>query len=251
MNSEKSIIETKQIGQNVNIGEYCVIRGNVKIGNNVIIHPHVIINDGVEIGDNVEIFSGALIGKEPKAPDIISRKLNFHKEIHIGESCSIGPFSIIYYDVEIGNNCLIGDAVAIRENCKIGSRCIIGLHVSINYNVIVGDDTNIMTKSHITGNTTIGKKVFISAGVCMANDNNFGILGYDERSIRGPVIEDYAKIGVGAILLPNVRIGENALVAAGAVVTKTVERNSQVMGVPARHVRYIPSAQRNNHITES
>lgn len=55
-------IECRQIGENVQIAEYCVIRSDVKIGNNVIIHPHVTIYEGVEIADNVEIFSGALIG---------------------------------------------------------------------------------------------------------------------------------------------------------------------------------------------
>lgn len=242
--NDRSVIETERIGENVHIGEYCILRADVKIGNNVIIHPHVVINEGVEIGDNVEIFFGAIIGKEPKAPGITARELSFRKRIHIGEACSIGPYSIIYYDVDIGNNCLMGDAVAIRENCNVGNRCIIGRHVSLNYNVRVGDDTIIMTKTHVTGNTQIGKKVFISAGVCMANDNNFGILGYDEDSIRGPVIEDYARIGVGALLLPNVRIGENAVVAAGAVVTKDVEKNSEVMGVPARHVKYLPPAKK-------
>ena len=244
MKTEKSTVETKKIGQNVHIGEYCIIRASATIGNNVIIHPHVIINDGVEIGDNVEIFSGTIIGKEPKAPDIISRILTYNNEIHIGKSCSIGPNTIIYYDVNIGNNCLIGDTVAIRENCRIGNRCIIGMHVSLNYNVTVGDDTKIMTKSHVTGNTLIGKNVFISAGVCMANDKNFGTNGYDEGSIKGPVIEDYAKIGVGAILLPDVRIGENAIVAAGAVVTKNVEKNSKVMGVPARHRIYVNPSEK-------
>ena len=240
MISEKSTVETKDIGKNVQIGEYCVIRNNVKIGDNVIIHPHVIIDEGVIIEDNVEIFAGALIGKEPKAPDIIARKLNFSRKILIGRHCVIGPHSIIYYDVSIGQKCLLGDAVAIRENCKVGDRCILGRHVSLNYNVFIGDDSIIMTKSHITGNTHIGKKVFISAGVCMANDNNFGDMGYDENNIRGPVIEDFVKIGVGAVILPNIRIEENALVAAGAVVTRDVKKNSEVMGVPARHIKYLP-----------
>lgn len=234
-----SVVQTDQIGENVAIFEFCVIRPNVKIGNNVIIHPHVIIYEGTEISDNVEIFSGTVIGKEPKSPDILARSLDFVKKVRVGANTSIGPNVIIYYDVVIGNNCLIGDAVAIREKCIIGNRCILGRHVSLNYNVIVGDDSTIMAKSHMTGNTNIGKSVFIGVGVNTANDNYFGARGYDADLIKGPTIGNNAKIGVGAILLPNIQIGENALIAAGSVVTKNVDRNSHVMGVPAKHIRYI------------
>lgn len=232
-------VQTTQTGKNVQIAEYCVIRSGVKIGNNVIIHPHVTIYDGVEIGDNVEIFPGAFIGKEPKAPGILQRDINYAKKIIIGEFCSVGPNAIIYYDVEIGDHCLLGDAVAIRENCRIGSRCILGRHVSLNYNVIIGNRTKIMASSHITGNSKIGDNVFIGVGVISANDNNFGASGYDEAAIQGPEIADGVKIGTGAILLPGVRIGENAIVSAGSVVTKSVESNSLVRGVPARHIKFL------------
>ena len=244
--NKNNTVECRQIGENVQIAEYCVIRADVKIGNNVIIHPHVTICDGVEIADNVEIFSGALIGKEPKAPGVLLREINFRKSVYIGESCSIGPNSIIYYDVEIGNFCLIGDAVAIRENCRIGNRCILGRHVSLNYNVTVGERSKIMANSHITGNSKIGNHVFIGVGVISANDNNFGKQGYDVNAIQGPIIDDHVRIGVGAILLPNIHIGANAMVSAGSVVTKDVEKNSLVMGVPARHVKFLNPLQENS-----
>jgi len=241
MISDKSVVQTDQIGENVSISEFCVIRPNVKIGNNVIIHPHVTICEGVEIDANVEIFSGVVLGKEPKSPDLLARRIDFVKSVFIGENSSIGPNAIIYYDVVIGNNCLIGDAVAIREKCIIGNRCVLGRHVSLNYNVVIGEGSIIMANSHLTGNTNIGKKVFIGVGVQSANDNYFGANGYDVAFTKGPTIGDNAKIGVGAIILPNIQIGENALIAAGSVVTKNVDRNSMVMGVPAKHIKYLDS----------
>lgn len=239
MISSKSTIQTKQIGSNTVIHEYCVIRSKVKIGNNVTIHPHVTIYGGVEIQDGVEIFHGAVIGKEPKGANILLRKLDYSRKVVIGENSSIGPYSIIYYDVDIGKNCLIGDAAAIREKCKIGAGCIIGRHVSLLYSVTVGAGSKIMTNSHITGNTKIGRNVIISVGVNTANDNNFGEQGYNKNLIGGPTIADHAKIGVGATILPNIKIGENAMVAAGSVVTKDVKKNSLVMGIPAKHIKYL------------
>lgn len=237
--NNKSVIETARIGLNTVISDFCVIRENVKIGNNVVIHPHVTIYDGVEIGDNVEIFSGVVIGKEPKAPNVLSREIEFRRRVNIGKHTILGANSIIYCDVVIGDNCLIGDNVAVREKCHIENSCILGMNVTLNYNVRVGRSTVIMAKSHITGNTRIGNNVFISVGVTMANDNNFGMKGYNEETISGPFISDYSKIGVGAVILPSVRIGKNALVSAGSVVTRNVAPNSQVMGVPARHIKYL------------
>lgn len=233
-----SVVETNSIGKNTTISEFCVIRQNVKIGNNVFIHPNVIINEGVEIEDGVEIFPGALIGKEPKGAGATARKLEFEKKIKIGANTSIGPNAIIYYDVIIGANCLLGDAVAIREKCRIGIKCIIGRHVSLLYNVVIDDETRIMTNSHISGNSVIGKNVFISVGVNSMNDNDFGENGYHEKVI-GQNIGDNVKIGGGATLLPNIKIGKNAVIASGAVVTRNVEGNSLVMGVPAKHQKFV------------
>ena len=238
MISKLAVVETENIGENVTIGEFCVIRKDVIIGDNVVIHPHVIINDGSEIGDNVEIFSGTVLGKEPKGAGVLTRPLEYQRKIIIGSQTSIGPNAIIYYDVSIGKKCLIGDAAAIREKCLIDNNCIIGRHVSLLYNVEVGKNTRIMTNSHLTGNTKVGENVFISVGVNSVNDNAFGEAGYDNH-IAGQFIENHVKIGPGVNLLPNIRICEYAVVAAGAVVTKDVERYSLVMGVPAKHVRFL------------
>ncbi|MDZ7634087.1 MAG: DapH/DapD/GlmU-related protein [Bacteroidales bacterium] len=192
-----------------------IVRNNVTIGNNVIIHPNVVINEGVRIADGVEIYPGAIIGKQPQGSVSSTENLIFLWMLKLAQNTSIGPNSIIYYDVIIGADCLIGDAVAISEKCIIGPRCIIGRNVSLLYNVIVGECTKIMTNSHITGNSIVGRDVVIGVGVNSVNDNNFGSTGYDRKEINGPVIEDNVKIGAGATLLPNITIGKNAVVGAG------------------------------------
>ena len=239
-NSELAIIKTQEIGQNVIIHPFTVIQELVKIGNNVIIHPHVVIESGVVIKDNTEIFPGAYLGKEPKGASVLARKPKFTQQLLIGKNCSIGPNAVIYYDVVIGNNCLVGDNASIREKTIVGEKCIIGRSVMINYNVKIGNNTKIMDLTNITGNCQIGHHVFISMQVSTANDNTIGTLGYDEATQQGPKINDGAKIGIGANLLPNIEIGENAIVAAGAVVTKNVLPNTMVAGIPARLVKHLP-----------
>lgn len=238
MISEKAVVQTNSIGVNVAIDEFAVIRHGVIIGNNVTIHPHVVIEPGVILGDNVEVFPGAYIGKEPKGPGL-ARRPSFEPWIKIGDNCNIGPHSVIYYEVEVGANTLIGDGASIREKCKIGFNCIISRHVTINYSASVGNYSKVMDGTHITGNCKVGNNVFIAPNVGMANDNALGKLSYDETAIIGPIIKDSASIGLGALLLPGVVIGENAVVGVGSVVTSDVPDTAVVMGVPARIKRYI------------
>jgi acetyltransferase-like isoleucine patch superfamily enzyme len=225
-----------KIGTDVSIGPYCVI-GSVTIGDETVIHPHVVITDGVTLGVGVEVFPGAIIGKEPKGAGAVARQPFFEKKIHIGDGCSIGPHAVVFYDVEIGNNTLLGEGASIREKCRVGSKCILSRYVTVNYETTIGDGTKIMDNTHITGKATIGRGVFISIQVGTTNDNVVRA-GFSDHVI-GPTIEDDVVIGAGAILLPGVVIGQGATVAAGAVVTKNVESLTLVAGVPARFVRQL------------
>lgn len=232
-----AVVETNLVGEDVTIKEFVIIRKDVRIGNRVVIHPNVVIEEGVVIGDDTEIFPGSYLGKIPKGVGATSRPIVYNPRLTIGANCSIGPHSVIYYDVDISHNTLVGDGVSIREGSRIGSYCIIGRHVTLNYNVLVGDHVKIMDHSWLAGNMIVGDDVFISGGVLTANDNDIGNQGYSDEHVIGPRIKDSARIGVGAIILPQVTIGENAVVAAGGVVTKDVAPYDLVMGIPAKYVR--------------
>ena len=210
MISKLAVVETHDIGREVTIGEFAIVRDGVKLGNNVVIHPHAIINQGATIGEGAEIFPYALIGKEPKGAGATARIPSFVRTISIGANSSIGPGAVIFYNVEIGENTLIGDGASIREQCVVGSRCIISRYVTVNYNTRIGNRTKIMDLTHITGNCIIGDDVFISTGVFTVNDNHLGATGYDEEEIKGPTVEDGAMVGAGAVLLPRIRVGRRA-----------------------------------------
>jgi acetyltransferase-like isoleucine patch superfamily enzyme len=83
----------------------------------------------------------------------------------------------------------------------------------------------------------IGEMVVISKGVTIRDSDNHSING--NKKISSPiVIEDKVWIGLNAIILKGVRIGSGSVIAAGAVVTKDVPRNTLVGGVPARVIRH-------------
>ncbi len=237
MINKMAVVETEQIGHHVEIGEFCVIRDGVTIGNNVVIHPNVIIESGVTIGDDVEIFPGSYIGKTPMGAGATARSIEYSPKVMIGDHCAIGPNAVIYYDVTIGNNTLLGDGASLREQVRVGHHCLISRYVTINYNTRIGNHTRIMDLTHITGNCEIGDNVFISILVATTNDNLVVEREYQEEKIRGAQIRNEATIGAGACLLPGVTINEGAFVAANAVVSKDVQKYDVVMGVPAKVVR--------------
>ena len=242
MISHLAVVQTQTIGTNVTIHEFSVVRENVSLGNNVTIHPHVVIESGVSIGDNVEIFPGAYVGKTPKGAGVLSRPINFEPVIFIGANSSIGPQAVIYYDVHIGNNTLIGDGASIREQCRIGNFNILGRYVTINYSVQTGNHVRIMDHSWLAGNMIIEDDVAISGGVYTTNDNGIGKDYYQEHIMQGAHIKHGARIGAGAVLLPNITLGRGSVVAAGSVVTKNVNDYTLVMGSPARCIRMIEEA---------
>lgn len=232
-------VETDAIGAGVIVGEFSVVRRGARLGNHVTIHPHVVVEAGVDLADGVEVFPGAYLGKEPKGAGVLARPLTFRPQLTIGSGSSIGPHAVIFYDVEIGEQTLIGDGASIREGCRVGSRCVVGRHVTLHYNATLGDRTKVMDLAHVTGDCTVGADVFISVGVMMVNDNAIGRDGYSERIVRGPTIEDGVAIGAGAILTAGVRVGRGAVVGAGSLVAGDVTPLTMVVGTPARVIRHL------------
>jgi acetyltransferase-like isoleucine patch superfamily enzyme len=155
----------------------------------------------------------------------------------------IGANAVLYRGVALGRNVLIGDGATIRENSIVDDNSIIGNNVTMQNSVYVGRNSRVLDLSHITAHVSIGDNVFISVSVMTMNDNSMAQGG----ELLPPQIFDGARVGGGALILPGVAIGENALVAAGSVVTKSVDANIRVQGIPAK--RYgLPVPQTDDQI---
>ncbi len=126
----------------------------------------------------------------------------------------------------------------ILSGMKIGKGSVV--HMWANFfdpnNIVIGEDTIVGDNAFLDGRDrlTIGNHVDIASGVMIYNSEH-DLEGEDFSARIEPVqIEDYVFIGPRAIILPGVKIGKGAVIAAGAVVTKDVSDFEIVGGVPAK-----------------
>jgi acetyltransferase-like isoleucine patch superfamily enzyme len=152
------------------------------------------------------------------------------EDVKLGKDVRLAPF-VNLYGCEIGDYTKIGAFVEIQKNSKIGTKCKISSHTFICEGVTIEDN------------------VFVGHGVVFINDSYprattpEGELQTEENwTVENTLVKRGASIGSGATILAKVTVGENAIVGAGSVVTKSVPADTVVAGNPARVLRTITLA---------
>ncbi len=238
------ISNSAKLGKDITFAKNVIIEDNVTIGNNCVLGYNVVIRRGTSIGDNVRIDDNTVIGKYP-----MRATLSIFKEgknlfpTNIGGNCLIGANTVIYIGSSISDNVLIADLTSIRENTKIGEYTIIGRGVTIENYVKIGKRCKLESECYITAYSELEDYVFIAPGVVTSNDNYLGRTEERFKHFKGVIVKRGGRIGANAVILPGKTIGEDALVAAGSVVTKDVPSRKIVMGSPARVIRDVPEEQ--------
>jgi acetyltransferase-like isoleucine patch superfamily enzyme len=148
-------------------------------------------------------------------------------DVQLGVDVKLSRF-INLYGCEIGDESKLGAFVEIQKNARVGRRCKISSHTFICEGVVIEDN------------------VFIGHGVTFTNDiypratSSDGNLQTEaDWTVEPTVVRKGASVGSGATILCNLTIGENAIVGAGSVVTKSVPPHAIVAGNPARVLRYL------------
>jgi len=134
-------------------------------------------------------------------------------------------------DTEIGDDTIVRDFVNLY-GCKIGKGCRIAAYVEIQRGVTIGDRCKIEAFAFIPSGVSIEDEVFVGPHACFTNDRIPKAVG--EWEMIPTLVKKGASIGANATIVCGVTIGENALIGAGAVVTKDVPANAVVAGAPAK-----------------
>jgi acetyltransferase-like isoleucine patch superfamily enzyme len=218
-------------GRNLLRGDSVRIGADVTFGANVVVYDDTVIGDGCFIQDNV------VLGKVPSLSPTSTAKRGELPGLVLGAGCVISTGAVVYRGTTLGAGCILGDYAGVRERCRLGERVVVGRSSVVENDTTIGDGTKIQTNVYITAYMTIEDRCFIAPCVQTTNDNFMGRTEKRHKLIKGATIRRGARVGGGAVLCPGIEIGEEAFIAAGAVVTKDAPAGKVLMGVPARVVR--------------
>lgn len=149
------------------------------------------------------------------------------------------------HSAAIGVGTRIWQFVVILVGAKIGSDCNICSHCLIENDVVIGDRVTVKSGVQLWDGLRVGNDVFIGPNASFTNDQ-FPRSRQKPEQFLVTTIHDGASIGAGAVILPGLEIGRNAMVAAGAVVTRSVPPNAVVVGNPAKIVGYVDAVRGEN-----
>jgi bifunctional UDP-N-acetylglucosamine pyrophosphorylase/glucosamine-1-phosphate N-acetyltransferase len=201
----------------------------------------LMLDSGVTFIDtkNVYVSGQARIGKDT----VIYPNVSIEGESVIGEGCTIRAGTRIT-DSRIGNgvgildNCVITDS-EIADNCTVGPMAHLRGHAKMEEKAKVGNFVEMKKTTlgrgskanHLTylGDATIGENTNIGAGTITCN--------YDGKNKHPTTIGNNVKIGSDTMLVAPIKVGDGAVTGAGTVARKDIPENTLAVGQPARHIR--------------
>ncbi len=161
----------------------------------------------------------------------------------------MNPYLCIAPDVKLGENVKLSKFINLY-GCEIGDNTKIGAFVEIQKNATVGKNCKISSHTFVCEGVTIEDGVFVGHGVTFINDTYprattaVGELQTEsDWKVQTTLVEKGASIGSGSTILGGVTVGQNAMVGAGSVVTKSVPPHAIIAGNPARVLRMVENTE--------
>ncbi len=214
-----------------------VLGGDVAIGQGVRFGAHVVVHEGTVIGDGCSIEDHAVLGKRPRLASH-SQAAGAVAALELGAGTSVGVGAVVFAGARVGEGVILGDQSFVRERSVIGEGSVIGRGSVVDNDVVLGARVRVQTNVYLTAFSLLEDDVFVGPGAITTNDDTMGRHGPD-TPLRGVTLRRACRVGGGVVMAPGVEVGEEAFLAAGAVVTRDVPARAVVMGVPARVVRQV------------
>jgi UDP-3-O-[3-hydroxymyristoyl] glucosamine N-acyltransferase len=226
------------VAEDVSIAPGAVVYAGARIGRGSQVGVGAVVHAGTEIGEDCLIEDGAVLGKRPRLRAASSAAGASIGPLGIEAGVTVCCGAVVYAGARVASGAIIGDQAQVRERAFIGEQSVVGRGSSVDFDARVGARVLIQTGVYVTGGSVVEDDVFLGPGVVTTNDHTMGRHARGE-ALLGPTFHRACRVGGGAVLVPGVAIGEEAFVAAGALVTRDVAAREVVMGVPARVVRRV------------
>jgi UDP-2-acetamido-3-amino-2,3-dideoxy-glucuronate N-acetyltransferase len=210
----------------------------VQVGDGTSFGSYVVVHDGTRIGERCTVEDHVVLGKRPRLA-AGSAALGDVGALELGERVTVCAGAVVFAGATVGIGTILGDQSFVRERSSIGAGSVIGRGSVVDNDVELGARVRVQTDVYLTAYTVVEDDVFVGPGVTTTNDDTMSRHG-PTTSLQGALLRRACRVGGGAVLTPGVEVGEEAFVAAGALVTRDVPPRAVVMGVPARVVREVP-----------
>ena len=235
--SERAVVAAgAEIGPGVTVAPGAVIHDGAQVGTGSHVGSGTVVHAGVSIGEECVIEDLVVLGKQPRLrPESSAATGEQPGPLVLGDQVTVCCGAVVYAGSRIHAGAIIGDQVQVRERSEVGAGSVVGRASCVDFDVRIGAKVLIQTNAYVTGGSVVEDEVFLGPGVVTTNDHTMGRHAHGEP-LQGPTFRRACRIGGGAVVVPGIEIGEEAYVAAGAVVTREIEPRRVVIGIPARVV---------------
>lgn len=189
---------------------------------------------------NAHLFPEVNFVWKSSEDDISSDDTVENNKIYIGNHVLFRKSCTIYWGVKLGNEVIVSHYAVIRENTIIGDQSKIGSNSTLDGYIEIGRNVSIHSNCFVANKTKINDNVFIGPGCTITNVRKIKHGRTIPLIEESTIIQKAARIGGGCTLLPGINIGQESLVGAGSVVTKSVPSYKVVIGVPAKIFDDVP-----------
>jgi acetyltransferase-like isoleucine patch superfamily enzyme len=231
--------EGVELGDGVELGPFAVIGDGVRIGAGTRIGAHAVVQAGTILGEGCEVQDHAVLGKAPKLARHSTAGREAPAPLELGDGVVVCCAAIVFAGTRLAECVIVGDQAYVRERTVVGAGSVVGRGTAVDNDVRIGARVRVQTDVYLTAYSEVEDDVFIGPGALTTNDSTMSRHGR-EYPLVGARLRRACRIGGAAVLVPGVEVGEEAFVAAGAVVTKDVPARGVVMGVPGRVIREVP-----------
>jgi acetyltransferase-like isoleucine patch superfamily enzyme len=204
------------------VASSATISPRARIGNGVEIREYTIVHDNVVLGDGTVVGAFCELGH--------ASSTEVAGPLEIGPGSLIRSHSVLYEGSSFGPELRTGHHVTLREGLRVGRNLQVGTLSDLQGRTTIGDHVRLHSNVHIGQWARIGSFVWLYPYTVLTNDPH----PPSDGCFAGVEVGDYAVVATMCCLLPGVKVGTRALVAAHSLVNRDVAPDTVVGGSPAR-----------------
>ena len=200
-----------------------IVEENVQLGKNVSVGAFSIIRSGVRIGDSSSIGAYCELGGSH------SRELE-SEHLVFGANAIIRSHSTFYGGSMFGDNLSTGHRVTVRSGTRAGKSLQLGTGTDVQGDCVIQDYVRMHSNVHVSMKSIIENYAWLFPGVVLTNDPR-----PPSENLVGVKVGEFAVLAAGVIVLPGKIVGRGSLVAAGSVLTRNADEGCLYYGNPAKN----------------